>query len=351
MRDDPDHYLTRKERRHEKKRAGAKDRSKFKKTDRDKREKKTALDMHARLKKKELKRGRVLAITPEGTEVDLEGEKALVTLRGSLKKEQGKQKNLLIVGDFVWIEPDYAIAHVEQRRSVLSRRGHIHSHRQQLIAANIDQVLITVSVASPPLKPSLVDRYIIAALKGKMDLVIVVNKIDLLKEKKEERFFFDAFVNLYSALGFRVLGVSAEKNQGLTALKKEMTGKASVFSGQSGVGKSSLINAITGLGLATKEVIKKTQKGAHTTAQAQLIPLTFGGWCIDTPGIRSFGIWDLERRDLVVYFPEITEGAKECRYPNCTHLHEPGCHVQKMVESGAISALRFASYKKLIHEL
>ncbi len=334
-----------KEEKEERKRAGRRDRSKFKKTDQRQRARLKKTETIERLAKKEgLKRGRVLSITPGEVSVDFESRIYLCVLRGILKKETSSAKNLLAIGDFVLFDPiTCAIDHVEPRISVLSRQDHLRRRKMQLIAANIDQVLITVSVTSPPLKPHLIDRYIIATYKGGMEPVIVVNKIDLLEDKKG----FKALVAIYEELGIPVISVSAKKGRNMAALKKQMKGKASVFSGQSGVGKSSLINAVTGLELPVGEVVQKTRKGAHTTSRAHLIPLSFGGWCIDTPGIRSFGIWNLTLEDLCSYFPEIESLGKQCRYPNCTHTHEPGCRV----EEGGVSPLRLNSYRKLLSEL
>ncbi len=344
-----DEELTRKEIKQERKIASRKDRSKFKKTDLAKRKRKLDAESERKLSKKELERGRVLSISPEGITLDAEGKQILCVLSGILKKEVTHIKNLITVGDIVLFEPDKkAIAHVEERTSILARKEHLRQRQKQLIAANIDQVLITVSVVEPQLKPALVDRYIIATRKGNMEPVIVVNKIDLLPDKDP---LFEAFVETYRALKIPVIPLSATTHEGIDDLKKQMTGRSSVFSGQSGVGKSSLINSVTGLTLPTGELAKKTRKGAHITRAAHLIPLSFGGWCIDTPGIRSFGLWDLQREDLENYFPEISEVAKACRFPNCSHTHEPGCAVQSAAEQGMISPLRFDSYLKLLKEI
>lgn len=325
------------------------DRSKHKKTDHEKREKKLQEEAERKLAKKNLKRGRVLAISPEGTTIDFEGKKLLCTLSGLLKKEIRRIKNLVTIGDFVLFDPDkLVIAHVEERRSILSRKEHLRQRERQLIAANIDQVLITVSICDPPLKPGLVDRYIIATRKGNMSPIIILNKIDLV-EKEDP--LLGSFIQTYRALDIPVIPISAQTGEGLSELKTAMKDKTSVFSGQSGVGKSSLINAVTGLKLPTGEVTKKSRKGAHITRTAHLIPLDCGGFCIDTPGIRSFGLWDLQKEDLDNYFPEINAFAKHCHFPDCSHTHEPSCTVLKAVESGEIPRLRYDSYRKLLEEL
>lgn len=340
----------RKESRRERKRITLKDRSKFKKSDQDqlkKREKKPP---------ENLLRGRVLAISPEGILVDMKDILFRCTLKGSLKKEKQRIKNLVAVGDFVHIEAkgegEGSIAFVEERKSILSRAEHHGRQKEQLIAVNIDQVLITTSIGTPVLKPSLIDRYIIAAQKGKMTPLIIVNKIDLLPEiSAEERALYEFLLQTYRKLKIGVFPVSATTGAGMEALATAMEGKASVLSGQSGVGKSSLINLITGSTLAIGEIVAKTRKGSHTTTATLLIPIRGGGFCIDTPGIKSFGLWDLSQEEIQTYFSEIQEKGKRCRYPNCLHLQEPDCAVKEAVSKGKISALRFDSYCALMADL
>lgn len=356
MTDDENHlYLTRKQQRYEKKLASQKDRSKYKKTDKLKREKLLEKEARERVAKKNLIEGRVLFITARGVTCDVEGKLINCLLRGSLKKEKGEAKNLITIGDFVLVEmtsqEEGAICFVEKRFSYLARASHFLKQKQQLIAANIDQVLITTSTFLPTLKPALVDRYIISTVKGKMEPIILLNKIDLLEKlPEEEKVFFQEFITTYRKLGYCVIALSTITGKGISELKKVMKDKASVFSGQSGTGKSSLINRICQVELKTKEIIKKTEKGAHTTTTAHLLPLDFGGWCIDTPGIRSFGVWDLKPEELSDYFPEIEEVGKKCKYPNCSHSHEPGCAVPDAIEEGKISPFRLQSYQKLLQE-
>jgi len=346
---------SKKERKTARKIASRRDRSKFKKTNLEKREKKLLQATQKKLSKKELLRGRVLAITPEGIAVEYQETVILCTLRGALKQETTQAKNLIAVGDFALFEmkneKEGSIAHVEERHSILSRQEHLRRRQKQLIASNIDQVLITMSVVKPSLKPSLVDRYIIAAYKGGMQPVIILNKVDLLEAGSADEALVELFIATYTALNIPVISLSAVTGIGIEKLKKQMKDKASVFSGQSGVGKSSLINAMTGLSLPIGEIVEKTQKGTHTTSAARLIPLDFGGWCIDTPGIRSFGVWDLQREDLKNYFPEIDEISNQCKYPNCTHSHEPGCALEAALSAGEISPLRVESYLKLLEEI
>ena len=335
----------RKESRKERKIASAKDRSKYKKTDQDQLKKRA--QGAGEEEPCSLPQGRVLAILPEGILVCLGEKKLLCSLKGALKQDKNRMKNLVAVGDFVRVEGT-CIVKIEERRSILSRADNLSRNKEQLIAVNIDQVLITASVALPPLKPSLVDRYIIAAQKGNMEPVILINKVDLLEENEEEKALFEEFVRTYRGLGFTVIPLSIKTGEGIAELKEAMHQKTSVFSGQSGVGKSSLINLVTGSSLATGEIVQKTQKGSHTTTTTHLVPMEEGGFCIDTPGIKSFGVWELKTDEVASYFSEIAALSTECKFPDCAHLNEPGCAVKAALEEHKISPLRFASYSALI---
>lgn len=343
------HYFpeTKKEGRKMRKIASRTDRSKFKKTDRDK-QKATEV-------KEGTERGRVLSIPSDEISVDVKGTVYRCTLRGVLKKDRTKKKNIVVVGDFVQVEilsdETGVIDSVDKRASFLSRAESLKHQKEQLIAANIDQVLITVSVVDPLLRPSLVDRYIIATVKGNMQPIIVVNKIDLLSSNEEEMALLETFEKAYGSLGFTLIKTCAETGEGLDQLKEVMKDRSSVFSGQSGVGKSSLINSITGLHLQVGETVSKTKKGAHTTTTANLIPLSFGGFCIDTPGIKSFGMWDIEVTEIQEHFPDIFKFKTACRYPNCIHIHEPECAVKEAIEKGSLHKIRYDSYQALVKTL
>jgi ribosome biogenesis GTPase len=347
--------------RKERKLASSRDRSKYKKSDQDQLKKQS--DSTGSESTDPFKRGRVLAILPEGIFVSCDQEEFLCSLKGSLKQDKNRTKNLIAVGDFVRFEEkglkEGAIFKVEDRHSVLSRADNLSRNKEQLIAVNIDQVLITTSVVMPPLKPFLVDRYIIATQKGNMQPVIIVNKIDFLTnppmeismDLTEEKTLYEKFLQTYRALNFKVIPVSVKTMEGMETLKEAMYGKTSVFSGQSGVGKSSLINLLTGSSLAIGSIVQRTYKGSHTTTTTHLIPLEAGGFCIDTPGIKSFGIWDLKIDELAAHFPEILALSSECKFPDCAHLNEPDCAVKKAAEENKISPLRFESYCALMSSL
>lgn len=341
----------------DRKKASAKDRSQYKKTDKDQLLKTNENDNRNEVLD-HLLRGRVLSITPAGIIIDHEGEVITCSLRGFLKQHKSQFKNLITVGDWVLFErssnKEGSIHTVEARRSFLSRADNLSRRKEQLIAANIDQVIITVSVVQPPLKPFLVDRYIIATREGGMEPVIVVNKIDLLNEDAEdphvleETALFKEFIQAYSNLQVPVILVSARTGQGMDELREIMRNKSSVFSGQSGVGKSSLINAVSGQDLPIGHIVEKTKKGTHTTTTANLLPLSFGGWVIDTPGIKSFGLWDLTIEEIRSYFNEFFDCGLNCKFPSCTHMHESDCAVLEAIDKGEISALRYQSYLYLI---
>lgn len=354
-----EHYFgdDRKETKHERKMAIANDRSQYKKSDQDQLKKQPVKPSKA--SSEGLFKGRVLSIVPEGIIVDHEGQRISCSLRGALKKIKGQYKNLVTVGDFVFYQKadgDGTIVQIEPRRTILSRADNLSRRKEQLIAANIDQVLITSSVVEPSLKPFLVDRYIIAARKGGMNPIIVINKIDLLKDENNpqasiENEIFEEMKTGYASAGIPFIAVSTLTGEGIEDLKAAMKEKASVFAGQSGVGKSSLINAAVGVELKVGDVVKRTKKGTHTTTTAQLLPLEGGGWCIDTPGIKSFGVWDLKKDEVVQYFSEIFAYGRECHFQDCTHTHETGCAVHLAVENEQISLLRYESYLALIGTL
>lgn len=334
------HAKDRKHWKKERKQAQSADRSKFKKTDQHKKEFEV-IDPH-------LKRGRVIAISGEGSVVDCEGDQYLCSLKGLLKKQKMQIKNILAVGDCVRFSEEGVISHIEERYSFLARTD-ISEKKEQLIAVNIDQAIISISVVNPPLKSALVDRYLIAAAKGNIHPIIVVNKIDLLDNAQEEdKERYREFVSCYEALGFPILSISTTKLIGIDALRALLKNKTSVFSGQSGVGKSSLINVCYGFNIKIGELTQKTAKGSHTTTTAALIAIPDGGYCVDTPGIKGFGLWKLKQEEVTAHFHDLAE--RGCKYPNCKHIVEPGCGVLHALEGGRISTMRYESYCTLLSE-
>ncbi len=344
----------RKESRRERKRLINKDRSQYKRSDQDQLRQMRAREAAERPSGGEERLGRVLSIATHAITVESEGVALSCVLRRTLFQERQRVKNLVTVGDIVALEitsPGEAVINqIKERYSLLSRADNLDRRKEQLIAANIDQVLITTSCHTPPLKPAIIDRYIIAARKGRMRPILIINKVDLI-ETEQEASLFQAIVATYQEVGLLVIPVSTRNSIGLNALKSAMQGKASVFAGQSGVGKSSLINAATGLSLKIGDIVARTKKGTHTTTRATLIPLELGGTCIDTPGIKRLGLWELVAQEIKTYFTEIAILSRGCRFPNCLHLSEPECAVIAALEEGRLSPYRYTSYATLLEEI
>lgn len=305
--------------------------------------------------------GRVVSIRGERAIVFSMGKEYSCIVRGNLKKARTHEKNVLAVGDLVQFSLDDnldgAIEKIEKRRSVLTRMDTVQK-KLQIIAVNIDYVFITVSLVNPPLKLPLIDRYLIACKKGNMNPILVINKLDLLDDlsypliviEKEKGLYKEALF-AYEKIGLPILSVCTIDGRGISSLKKMMEGKTSVFSGQSGTGKSSLINAVCNTDLAVQETIRNTRKGSHTTTRASLISIGEDGFVVDTPGIKSFGLWDLTKEDIVSHFTDIKEIGEGCRFKNCMHLKEPGCAVKEALLEKKLSSLRFASYLSLIESI
>ena len=263
-----------------------------------------------------------------------------------------RQKSALAVGDRVMIEEGDGVcrlAGILPRRTVLSRPDPLNPHRERLIAATIDVVIHVVSVKKPPLRPRLIDRYLIAIQRGGAQPLICVNKIDLVAP--EDRADELAPLDVYRALDVPVIACSSHSGDGLDALRGAVAGKTCALVGHSGVGKSSILNALDErLQIATGDLHRRGT-GRHTTTASTLHDLGGGTLLIDTPGIREFGLWDLQPDTLRDYFPEFAEPAESCRFNDCTHLHEPQCEVKDRVAAGEINAARYGAYVRLAEDL
>ena len=288
--------------------------------------------------------------------VETERGSCVCQLRGRLKKERRKT-DLAAVGDRVQIsvlaDGTGVIEAVEPRTRVLSRRASSGSGRagqreaqgekEQVILANPDQAVFVFAIADPAPHLRMLDRFIVIAEAYEIPILICVNKIDLVPEAEARATF-----GLYERIGYRVVFVSAAQGLGLEELRRELAGKISVLAGPSGVGKSSLLNALQpGLGLAARQVSRATTKGRHTTVAPELLKLNFGGYLADTPGMRTLGLWDIEPEELDHYFREFRPFMSRCEFSNCSHTHEPGCAVRHAVERGEISPIRHSSYLRL----
>ena len=271
-------------------------------------------------------------------------------LRGRLKKDE-TEGDIVAVGDRVMISVNEdgtgTIEQVLERKSIFSRvRTGIKRDFRQILLANPDQIVAVFACAQPEPSLRMLDRFLVIAEKQHIDAVIVANKIDLVSQEQAEAHFGN-----YSKLGYPVIYTSAKTGQGVDALRDEMAGKISALAGPSGVGKSSLLNAIQpNLGLQVRSVSEATSKGRHTTHVRELFPLDVGGYVADTPGIRSLALWDTEPEELDAYFVEMRDRVANCKFSDCTHTHEPGCAVRDAVEKGDIALERYQSYLRLRFE-
>lgn len=290
--------------------------------------------------------GIVLGVASGRCRVFLDGEELDCIIPPELAV---RQKSALAVGDRVTLAGEAGAVRIDgvlPRRSVLARPDPLRKNMQRLVAANIDVVVLVVSLKAPPLRPRLIDRVLIAIQRGGARPVLCVNKTDLLDEEEREHEL--SRLEPYAALDVPILACSTRTGEGLAALRAEVEGRTAALVGHSGVGKSSILNALDeSLQIATGGLHRKRSTGRHTTTSSTLYD--FGGetYLIDTPGIREFGLWDLDRESLREYFPEFAEASELCRFTDCTHVHEPDCEVQLRVEQGELNEARYDTYVRL----
>jgi len=292
--------------------------------------------------------GVVLARTGSTYRVHTDTGEVTAVLRGKLKH---RDDDRVVAGDVVDLELQSdghaTISGVRRRKSVLARRAAGERRpRAQPIAANVDQVVVVASVRSPEPSPRFLDRFLVIAAANRIPAVLVLNKIDL------DRTALDRLLERYTPAGYQVLATSVRLPEGLAAFRDLLRGRESVLAGQSGVGKSSLLNALDpGLNLRIGEISAKWDTGKHTTRAALVVPLAGGGYVVDTPGLREVGTWGIDPELLAVCFPEFRRFLDQCRFDNCRHLSEPGCAVRDAAEQGAFDADRLVSYQRLYEEV
>lgn len=293
------------------------------------------------------RRGRVLSAIG-ATQCTVQAEDGKIydcTVRRVLRTLTRDARNVVVTGDKVLFQPQDdkqgVIERVEPRQGILARG---HQHKQHILVANITQVLIVSSADDPPLKPALIDRFLVTAGKGEVRGLVCINKCDLVDLAE-----LQPILGLYSRLGVPIVPTSIRTGLGIQRLRDLIRNESTVISGQSGVGKSSLLNAIQpGLKLDTGEVSETSKKGKHTTRVARLLQLDAGGWVVDTPGIRQMELWDVHPGEVEAYFVEFRPFVPLCRFPNCLHIEEEGCAVKSAVRQDLISITRYESYLRIV---
>ena len=296
---------------------------------------------------RDCQRGRVLwAVGANHSCVQIDDGRTFdCSVRRVLRTMQREARNVIAAGDWVVFRSTDGttgvIEQIETRTSTLARGV---GRTSQIIVSNVDQAAIVASATDPALKPALIDRFLVSCEVGGVKGIVCINKADSIDPAH-----LQPLIGQYAQLGCEVVLTSATRGDGIDRLRQLLHGKSTVLTGQSGVGKSSLLNVVQpGLGLRTATVSEDTGKGCHTTRVAELIPLTGGGWVVDTPGIRQFQLWAVESIDVEAYFIEFRPFVAYCKFADCTHTHEKGCAVLSAVSQGLISALRYESYTRIL---
>ncbi len=288
-------------------------------------------------------------------------------VKGNFRIKGIRSTNPVAVGDRVTIGEGNWITEIEDRRNYIIRKSINLSKQSHILAANVDQALLVVTVVKPETSTTFIDRFLASAEAYRVPVILIFNKTDLLTE--EELHYQQMMMNLYETIGYECRAISATTGQGVEELRPLLEGKITLLSGNSGVGKSTLINSIVPhANQRVADISEAHQTGMHTTTFSEMIPLTFhlsaracslsserpltsnNGWLIDTPGIKGFGTFDMEKEEVSSYFKEIFEFSKQCRFSDCSHTHEPGCAVLKAVEDHYIAQSRYQSYLSMLED-
>ena len=269
-------------------------------------------------------------------------------VKGNFRLRGIRSTNPVAVGDRVCVSEGNFITEIEDRRNYIIRKSINLSKQSHIIAANVDQALLVVTVNRPQTNTTFIDRFLASAEAYRVPVVLIFNKSDLLDD--DEKHYQEMLIHLYETVGYECRAISAETGDGIDALLPMLQGKITLLSGNSGVGKSTIINRLVpGVNLRTAEISDAHQMGQHTTTFSEMIPLG-EGWLIDTPGIKGFGTFDMEPEELTSYFKEIFCFSKDCRFSNCTHTHEPGCAVLQALENHYIAQSRYQSYLSMLND-
>lgn len=276
------------------------------------------------------------------------------TLKGKFRVQSVRTTNPVAVGDKVMFirEPhpgSGVITEVLDRHNYILRKASNLSKQAQIIAANIDQAFLMVTIIHPETPVEFIDRFLLTCEAYRIPARVIINKTDIYGEEEYSR--MDRLSSLYGSAGYECISISVADGSNLGRIRELMTGKVTLVAGNSGVGKSSLLNFLNpSLGLRTEEISDYHKQGKHITTFPEMHKLPFGGFAIDTPGIRGFGLTDMDKNEIYHFFPELFSAARECRYYNCLHVNEPGCAVRKAVEEGLIDSLRYRSYLSIMED-
>lgn len=275
-------------------------------------------------------------------------------IKGKMRLDDIKSTNPIAVGDNVLFEDesisadeDGSIIELLERRNYVVRKSTNLSKQTHILAANVDQAILVATINYPVTTPVFIDRFLASAEAFGVPVIIVFNKVDRYGQTHLDE--LEEFKKIYTGMGYEVIETCAKKDIGLDRVKEILKDKVSVIAGHSGVGKSTLINRIEpGLNLRTDDISETNNSGKHTTTHAEMHKFSFGGYIIDTPGIRGFGITNIEKEEVAHYFRDIFKISNECQYNNCTHLHEPGCAVKLAVQEGRLPLSRYQSYANIV---